>query len=359
MRLIAARGLEEGHELAKPIYNDRGQILVQKDIKLTRAMVDRLLALGVTFVYIKDAISEDIIITSPVSEELKIESMRTVKSVFHSYKSAGFKEKAFLFDKTSENMAALVDSIIMQIQRDDEVLSIMSDIFISDDYLFSHSVNVTIYAVALANEMKLTRKQTRQLGLGAMLHDVGKVFLPEEILKKTGRLTDFEFDLVKTHPELGFEFLRSSSDLPLLVAHCAYQHHERIDGSGYPRGIEGKDMHLFGKILGVADVFDAVTSQRVYRDAMLPQEGLEILYSGSGTLFEPEMVRVFRDTIAVYPNGVTIALNDGRRAIVVRQNPKLYNRPVIRVVQENGQTVSPYDLDLAKELSITITGYKM
>lgn len=359
MRLIAAKSLEEGNELAKPIYNDRGQVLIQKDIKLTKAMINRLLHLGVTFVYVKDAISDDIIIHSPVSEEVKIESMQTVKSVFNSFKNNGFKDKGFLFSKVNENMTELVDTIITQIQRDQEVLSIMSDIFISDDYLFSHSVNVTMYAVALASEMKMTQKQIRQLGLGAMLHDVGKVFLPEEILKKAGKLNDFEFDLIKTHPELGFEFLRSSSDLPLLVAHCAYQHHERMDGSGYPRGLVGDEIHLFGKVLGVADVFDAVTSHRVYRNAMLPQEGLDILFAGSGTLFEPEMVRLFRDTIAVYPNGVTIELSDHRRAIVVRQNHKLYNRPVVRVFSENNQVVTPYDLDLATENNVTVTGYKM
>lgn len=359
MRLIAARSLEVGHELAKPIYNDRGQILIQKEIKLTQSMIGRLLSIGVTFVYIRDAISDDILIHSPVDEELKIESMRTVKSVFHTYRDRGFKSQAFLFDKTSENMASLVESIITQIQRNQETLSIMSDIFISDDYLFSHSVNVTIYAVALANELKLNQKQIRQLGIGAMLHDVGKIFLPEDVLKKTGQLTKDEFEIIKSHPELGFEFLRSSSDLPLLVAHCAYQHHERINGSGYPRGIASDEIHKFGKILGVADVFDAVTSQRVYRDAMLPQEGLDILYAGSGSLFDPDMVRLFRDTIAVYPNGVTVDLSNGARAIVVQQNKKLFNRPVVRVVSMGHETVQPYDIDLSKHNDLTVIGYNI
>ncbi|SDC45753.1 HDIG domain-containing protein [Pelagirhabdus alkalitolerans] len=359
MKLVTTRGLAVGQELAKPILNDRGQVLVQKNVRVSQQIIDRLLELGVTYVYVKDQMSEDIVIHSPISEELKIESIRTVKSVFHSYKNKGFKDQSFLYDKTTEKMASLVDTIISQIQNDEEVISLMSDIFISDDYLFNHSVNVTTYAIAIATEMKLPYKQVRELGLGAMLHDIGKVFLPEEVLKKQGRLTDVEFEIIKTHPELGFEFLRSSSDLSVLVAHCAYQHHERLDGSGYPRGIKGKDMHKFGKILGVADVFDATTSDRVYRDAMLPQEGLEILYAGSGTLFDTNIVRTFRESIAVYPNGVTVELNDHRRAIVVRQNKKLYNRPVVRVINENNQVVTPYDLDLSKHLNVTIIGYSI
>ncbi|MCZ0703262.1 putative nucleotidyltransferase with HDIG domain [Natronobacillus azotifigens] len=357
MKLVTTRGLQVGSELAKPIYNDNGRILIQKDVNLSQAMIDRLQELGVTYVYIRDEISEDIIIHSPISDELKIESIQTVKSLFKGYENQGFKNKSFLFDHTSNKMTNLVDTIIRQIQDDDQVLSIMSDIFISDDYLFTHSVNVTIYSIAIANALKLTNKKTQELGIGAILHDVGKVFIPEEVLKKEGRLTSDEFEVIKSHTELGFEFLRASQELPLLAAHCAFQHHERLDGSGYPRGIRDEEIHPFGKILAVADVFDAVTSNRVYRDAMLPQEGLDILYAGSGKLFDQEIVRVFRESIAIYPNGITVNLNDHRTAIVVRQNENLAQRPVVRVIKESDQVVVPYDLDLSTALDITIIGY--
>ena len=118
------------------------------------------------------------------------------------------------------------------------------------------------------------------IGLGSMLHDIGKIAVSKEILLKPGKLTEEEFQVIKTHTTEGFEMLRNSYSVPLLVAHCAFQHHERLDGSGYPRGIKSKDIHDYAKVIAVADVFDAVTSNRVYRSAMLPHEGLEMLYAG-------------------------------------------------------------------------------
>ncbi|CQR46550.1 Cyclic di-GMP phosphodiesterase response regulator RpfG [Paraliobacillus sp. PM-2] len=359
MRLVATKSIKEGSELAKPIYNDKGKALIQKNVNLTDGMIRRLQDMGITYVYIKDEVTEDILVPSPISDELRIEAIQTVKQSFATYQHNGFGKKVYLIDKTNESMAKVVDSMIHQLKDDQEVLTVMSHILISDDYVFSHSVNVTMYALALATELKLSAKQIRQLGLGAMLHDVGKMFISEEILNKTGKLNDQEFEMVKKHTEKGFDYLRQSTNFPLLVAHCAYQHHERLDGSGYPRGITHKDIHPFGKILAVADVFDAVTSNRVYRDAMLPHEGLELLYAGSGSLFDPELVRTFKNTIAVFPNGSTICLSDNRIAIVVKQNHQLYERPIVRVIKEQGESVTPYDLDLAKELDLTVVDYAL
>ncbi|MCT2535916.1 HD-GYP domain-containing protein [Aquibacillus koreensis] len=354
MRLVATKTIRDGSELAKTIYNDNGQVLIQRDIKLTKRMLKRLQDLGITYVYIKDAFTEDIIIDPPIPEELRIEAVQMVRTSFDEIRKQGFNRNAYLFEKTSAKMADMVGNIVNEVSNRDEVISIMSDILISDDYIFSHSINVTIYALAIASELNYSPKKIEHIGLGAMLHDVGKVFIPEPILNKAGRLTNHEFDIIKTHSEEGFNFLRKASTVPLLVAHCAYQHHERLDGSGYPRGIMENDIHPYGKLLAVADVFDAVTSNRVYRDAMLPHEGLEILYSGSGTLFDRGMVEAFRKTIAVYPNGIEVELSDGREGIVVKQNKNLYERPVIRIIREFGQDVKPYDIDLAKVLNVMI-----
>lgn len=359
MRLVPTRSLESGQQLARPILSDKGQILIQKNVTLTDKMIERLLQLDVSLVYINDELSEGITIESPIPEALKTESIQTVKSLFLDYKSQGHQQKSYLFQHANSKLTPLVDEIINQIQHTDYLLSMVSDIFISDDFLFEHSINVTIYAVALANELNLSNREIRQLGIGAMLHDIGKIFIPEEIIKKPGRLSEEEFSIIKSHTELGFDFLRQVKDLPLLIAHCAYQHHERLDGTGYPRGIKEDSIHTFGKILAIADVFDAVTSHRVYRSAMLPEEGLEILYSGSGTLFDKEMVRVFRDNIAIYPNGMTIQLSDQRTAIVVMQNKYLNNRPIVRIIKENNEQVTPYEIDLSQCLDVTVIGHEL
>ncbi|WP_079710919.1 HD-GYP domain-containing protein [Paraliobacillus ryukyuensis] len=359
MRLVASQTLQEGAELARPIFNEKGKVLIQKDVTLTSPLIKRLQERGVTYVYIKDELTDDIHINSPLPEEMRLEAIQLVKQSFTTFQNNGFEKSAFLLDKTSKNMTNMVDSMIGQVTGNDEILTVMSDILIADDYVFAHSINVTLYAIALATELKLPAKQIRQLGLGAMLHDVGKMFIPDEILNKTGKLTDAEFDIMKSHTETGFNFLRQSTSFPLLIAHCAYQHHERLDGSGYPRGISLEEIHPFGKILAIADVFDAVTSNRVYRDAMLPQEGLEVLYAGSGKLFDRELVRTFKNAIAIYPNGATIRLSDNRIAIVVKQNNQLHERPIVRVIKENEQDVQPYDIDLSKQFDLTVTSYQI
>ncbi|WP_226035923.1 HD-GYP domain-containing protein [Aquibacillus saliphilus] len=355
MRLVATKSTVQGTELAKPIYNDNGQVLIQKDVKLTKRMLMRLQHLGITYVYIKDAYTDDIIINPPIPDELRIEAIQMVKTSFDHFQQDGLMKNSFLFDKTGQKMTDMVRVIVDQVNNREEVLSILSDILISDDYIFAHSINVTIYSLALATELGLPQKKIEQIGLGSMLHDVGKVLIPEEILQKNSRLSKHEYEIVKTHTEEGFNLLRKSPNIPLLVAHCAFQHHERLNGSGYPRGLSNNEIHPYAKLLGVADVFDAVTSNRVYRDAMLPHEGLEILYAGSGELFEKQTIEAFRKTIAVYPKGLTVELSDGRTGIVVKQNKNLYERPFIRVIKEQDQEVAPYDIDLAESLNVVIT----
>ncbi len=184
MRLVATKTIREGSELAKTIYNDNGQVLIQRDIKLTKKMLKRLQDLGITYVYIKDSFTEDIIIDPPIPEELRIEAVQMVRTSFDEIRKQGFNKNAYLFEKTSAKMADMVGNIVSEVSNRDEVISIMSDILISDDYIFTHSINVTIYALAIASELNYSPQKIQQIGLGAMLHDVGKVFIAEPILNK-------------------------------------------------------------------------------------------------------------------------------------------------------------------------------
>ncbi|MDC3412350.1 HD-GYP domain-containing protein [Aquibacillus sp. 3ASR75-11] len=355
MRLVATKSIQTRTTLAKTIYNENGRILLQKGVELTDKMITRLIQLNITYVYISDSDSDDIMITPPITDELRVESYRTIKSSFAQFQKEGLAKKSFVFEKTGRKMANIVKKILNQLQSSEEVLSILSDILINDDYIFTHSLNVTIYSLALGTELRLTEQQLEEIGLGAILHDVGKVFLPTKVIQKKGELTDEEFEIIKGHTEAGFEFLRKIPNIPLVSAHCAFQHHERLDGSGYPRALKDCEIHFYAKLITIADVFDAVTSNRVYRDAMLPHEGMEILYAGVGTLYDKKMVEAFRRSIAVYPNGLKVQLSDGRSGVVLQQNKHLCDRPIIRILQEDGKDVEElYELDLAETLNIVI-----
>ncbi len=354
MRLVPTKLIRPGIELAKPIYDAHGRILLQKNMQLTDSMVDRLKNSGITYVFTRDEDTEDIMVHPPIPDQQRVEAIQKIKETFQTLQFEDLKKNNYLLDKAALKLDQLVKEIAKELSENDEVIHYLSDLLIIDDYVYTHSLNVSMYTLALAQELNLKNKDMEQLGLGAVLHDIGKIVIPEEVLNKPGKLTNMEFKIVQAHTEYGFDLLRKAHTIPLLVAHCAYQHHERLDGTGYPRGIKNDDIHPFARIIGVADVFDAVTSNRTYRDAMLPHEGLEILYGGAGTQFDIHLVEAFKKTVALYPNGLTVYLSDGREGVVARQNSQLFDRPVVRVLKENGSKVKPYDLDLTKVLDVMI-----
>lgn len=355
MKLVATKALKEHVKLAKPVINEFGQVLIQDQVPLTKKMIERLIELGVTFVYIEDENTKDIIMDSIVSDETRIKAIQTIKQEFTNMADEIRIKKSFNGEHLSKKVSKIILEIYEQIMNNKDALTILTDVFLHDSYIFSHSLNVTIYTLRLALEMNFTEKQIMEIGLGALLHDVGKMFVPWEILNKPGKLTDEEFAIIKKHTTDGYVLLKDLPNISLLVAHCALSHHERLDGSGYPRGLKGDEIHQYAQIIGICDVFDAVTTNRVYRKrAMLPHEGLELLYAGAGTLYCEEYVRAFRNTIAIYPVGLQVKLSDGRSGVVIKQNPQISTRPVIRILMENDQEVTPYDVDLVKEINVTI-----
>ncbi|MFB6467523.1 HD-GYP domain-containing protein [Cytobacillus sp. Hz8] len=354
MRLVETASVQSGTILAKTIYNEKGQVLVSEDVELKAQIIERLISLGITYLYIKDKHTDDIIYKNSISDKLRKESLQTIEGTFTQFQKESKMETAFVIEKSTKQLKNIIRQLLDEIKNNGDLLSLLTDIFSYDQYTFTHSFHVTLYSLAIGLELKLSPKELEILGLGAILHDIGKMNVPSEILLKPGKLTKSEFEVVKKHSEDGFQILRNVTTIPLLVAHCAYQHHERINGSGYPRGISGKEIHRYGKIIAVADVFDAVTSNRIYRRAMLPHAGLEILYSGVGNLFETHIVEAFRRSVAIYPVGLTVELNDGRKGVVSKQNVGLSDRPIIRILEEKGRVVKPYELNLAQELSTMI-----
>lgn len=356
MRLVKTSSVTTGTKLGKAIYNERGKVLVNKGVSLDGRMLKRLIQLGFTYIYIDDKETADIEYKDPISDPLKREAMSTIVTTFKRIGAEPLSERSFVLDKSVNEYKKVVKYIMQELNDHPELMSILSDVCVHDSYIFTHSLNVTLYSLAVGMELKLKPQQLEAIGLGALMHDIGKVAVPKEILLKPGKLTNDEFELIKTHASEGFEILRNTDSVPLLVAHCAFQHHERMDGSGYPRGIRESEIHDYAKIIAVADVFDAVTSNRVYRPAMLPHEGLELLYSGVERHFQTKVVKAFHKSVAIYPIGITVELNDGRKGVVVQQNASLSDRPIVRVLEENGQDIDPYEINLEKELSTVIIG---
>ncbi|MCL7748971.1 HD-GYP domain-containing protein [Halalkalibacter alkaliphilus] len=355
MRLVAIRSVTAGAKLAKSIYNDNGQILLYEGVELTERSLTRLYELGISFIYIYDERTHGIEIETGVSLETKRKAIRTIKSEFKGIANHLKLKKSFNIDHFNKDFAKIVRAILTDIKNNENALTLLSDMFVYDSYIFTHSLNVSIYTLGLAVDLGFSDKKLMEIGMGSLLHDIGKMTIPVDILNKPGKLTDEEFKVIQSHSMAGFEILRKAPNISLLSAHCALQHHERLDGTGYPRGLKSNDIHLYAKMITIADVFDAVTSNRVYRKPMLPHEALELLYSGVGKQFDQDLVKAFRRTVAVYPVGLTVTLSDERVGIVVKQNKQLSTHPVVRIIKENGiELTEPYDIDLMERYNITI-----
>ncbi|MED4531653.1 HD-GYP domain-containing protein [Metabacillus fastidiosus] len=359
MRLITLHRCRPGTKLGKAIYNENGKVLLAKGAELTDRLIERLKQLNIFTVYIEDDASDGIDVVEAIPEELRnevsnviIESLNTISELNGNKLNIQGMVKS---EKAIQNFQKIFKNILNCLTENRTALNLLATTKIYENHVYTHSLNVTIYACQLAIENGLPNKQIEEIGLGAMLHDLGKLYVQPEILNKPGKLTDEEFEEMKAHSELGFEILKNIHDIPLPVAHCAFQHHERMDGKGYPRGIKGNEIHPYARILSVADVFDAVTTHRVYRPGMLPHQGLELLYSGFGTHFESKQVQLFKECIAIYPEGLTVKLNDGRTGIVSKYHFHAAGRPKIRIIRdEENREVTPYEIDLSEKGHLTV-----
>lgn len=357
MRLISTVNCRPGMEIAKPVFTDLGTILIGVGVSLTDRMIAGLMGRNIPHLYIKDKATDDLEIIDDVPMELRIEATTAIHETFSQLQSGNNKRLKVINQSNVNKLQKVFKDLIQELRVNTNAMSLLSSVLIYDNYIFSHSVNVTIYSLAMAVKLGYNEKQLNEIALGGVLHDIGKSNIPLDVLNKKQKLSEEEFTLIKKHAEYGFEILRRLPSISLLSAHCAYQHHEKLDGSGYPRGLKGDEIHPYAKIMAVADVFDALTSKRAYRNAMLPHEAMEILFSGANTHFESEMIQTFRQSVASYPIGVTVKLNSGETAVVAKYSFNTPGRPIVRVVKDpyGGNLGKPYDLDLSKNLSLMIT----
>ncbi len=355
MRLISIDALQPGMVVARTIWNEAGLPLLQKDAKISILIINRLRQLNIKYLYIDDKLSQGIEVSELIAPEKRLKVVKVIKDSFKKLKGIEGKDASYVLDKQSSEIKMLIDNLLESILNSNEMLTVLTDSYLYDEYLYQHSFQVTLYSIAIAKELGYKYDDLRLIGIGAMLHDVGKLQVPTNILMKPGHLTNEEFDIMKEHARFGFDILRNLHSISLLVAHCAFQHHERLDGSGYPRGLVDHEIHPFAKIIAVADVFDAVTSNRVYREKMLPSQGIEIIEAGSGTMFDQRVVEAFKRSVVHFSNGTIVLLSDGRRGIVAKQNMNNSARPYIRIFEEDNMMLkSTYIISLEEypELSV-------
>lgn len=342
---LPIKRLKQGMVVAQSIFNKRGASYLVKGQPMTKEYIARLNKIGIPSVAVT---STDPRFNVPPPEDVVQEKTRieAIDTVYHSFKSI---EETGRLDALA--LQKISDNLIMDIIERRENLVQLTDIRMHDTYTFAHSVNVSILSALLGVMSGFSQQDLQMLTLGAMLHDLGKIDVPANLLNKAGRLSDEEFAIIKQHPANGaLRLMEMKDDLPwpsILASICA-EHHEHIDGNGYPRGLGEKEIHRFAKIVAIADVYDALTSERPYKRAYTPNVAYNIMVNVTHGQFDPTLLQRFFNNVALYPEGTVLKTTMGYAIVSHCEFGKTQTPTVIVFADLEGHALKKaYKVDLS------------
>jgi putative nucleotidyltransferase with HDIG domain len=373
--------LESGMQLARSLYNHRGDVLLARGTPLNDAFIKSIDQRGYHFVYIMDGIADDVEPLGLVSQRLRSSTVRNLDSMFVLVGEAtrpvleeAIEEGAHVLRDVPPKLSPAVERQIKRLEDDVEhllgealeaqILEGVASLKSHDNYTFEHSVDVAVYGVMLGRKLALDREYLRDLALGCLLHDIGKMYIDERVLNKPGTLAPGEFRQIMRHTMLGFQLMRQMPIGSPRPAHVALQHHEHQSGKGYPNHLTGTNrlfrtprerfdptrMTLLAELAAVADVCSALSSDRPYRGALPPSDVLPILRGMSGEHLNTEAVEAFVSMVEMYPVGVHVRFGGGKYAgcygVVVACRQTAPNRPLVRLLFDKEGMPIPDDVEV-------------
>lgn len=322
------------------ICDSKGRVLVAKGAILDEYVIESLLKLGIMSVYIQegteDPETEDSENASPLAqkhiEELRAPD-RSKLTLSNSVRKRVAEGIQYIYSNAeSENMASATDSIANElmsaIENNNAVAIDISALKTSDEYTFKHSVDVATIAMILAKQQGLSKQQIYEIGVAGLLHDVGKTQIPHEILNKPSRLSDKEFEVMKQHSVFGYRMIKDRGEFNEAVLMGILQHHEKINGKGYPMGVDDSHMTQYAKIISVADIYDALVTERPYKKAFSQRDAVEMIMSMTLEL-DMTAMKSFLESVILYPVDSIVELSNGERARVVQNSPHYILRPTV------------------------------
>jgi HD-GYP domain-containing protein (c-di-GMP phosphodiesterase class II) len=369
MRKVLVSQLRTGDRLGRDVYSTPDvPPLLRAGVRVSESYRFSLERAGVAAVWIDDGLSEGIEPLEVLDVETKSRATTAIRDAFRDVTRTLPNGGKLSGDSVGE-MTEVADLIVRDVTRNVHSALALNDLANADGYTLKHSLAVTTLGLALG--LRVMRKhgwidvdgkrrfdcgggRMSALGVGLLLHDIGKLAVPPEILRKTTALNDDEWKTMREHPTLGVEILKRDG-ISALSRAVVRSHHERWNGSGYPDSRVGDDTHQFARIAAVADVFDALTSDRYYRKAMALPDACDFIERRVGVDFDPEVVDVFKSFVAPYPPGTRVVLSDGYCGLVKQVRPDAVRFPIVRIIMDpSGALVPAREIDLSRTPGLTV-----
>ncbi|MDR1699953.1 MAG: HD-GYP domain-containing protein, partial [Lachnoclostridium sp.] len=335
MRFIHIEDIKPGMMVGKTVLSEKGTVLLHHHVKLTKNLITRIQNKGLPGLYIEDELSKDVKIDTPISEEAESKAIQALRTMD--------------IDAALNVAQTIVEELCSRDEISINLISLRTDL----DDTYKHSVNVAVLSAVMGMGLALKESYMKELTASALLHDIGKLNIPRYILDKPGTLTIEEYEIVKEHAELGYERIKSDFMLSSKIKMGIYSHHENINGTGYPLGLVGDQIFIFAKIIHIADVYDALVSERPYKRAYSPIEAIKFLTDNGGKMFEDAYVKIFLKHVPLYPKGRNVVLSTGEVAVVIENSLHHTLTPLVRTMA--GVTI---DLSLDENLDISIVDFE-
>lgn len=360
MRLMPIEKVKSNTVLGKTLYDIEGRLLLRSGVVLKDNMIQKIKESNILSVYIIDKYSREEI-EDVIKPQIRQKAIRTIKE-FYLAIEANNKKPAKDFNLRKEIHLKKIDELIKEIideivDNEGKMLSLV-DIRSMNNYIYSHSVNVAVISVMIGRALKLTYSNLEKLCMGALLHDIGKLFIPAELLMKENLTKDEELK-VESHCRNGYKFLSEIYTMSAVSKLAVLQHHERPDGTGYPDKLKIDKISEFSKIIAVADGYDNLSTDLPNKRAMFPSDVVEYLMSNAGTMYDYDIVHTFvNEVVLPFPHGTLVDLSNGETAVVEDTRRNFPLRPIIRIIKSDNPDRIDEEINLIEELSMVVSSIR-
>lgn len=361
-RFIPTRLLESGMRVDQSIIDGTGRVLIARGAHLDDYLIQALRKLGISGIYIREGteeIDESLILgenelVAPETLE-KIEKLsvadRTKVQLDESVRARVADGVSYLYSNTDSSDFAnttksIADDLMQAINENDALAVDISVLKVSDEYTFKHSVDVATMAMIIAKKTGMSKEEVYDIGIAGLLHDIGKSKIPNEILNKPGKLTNEEFEVMQQHPIHGYRILEGNKSLSENIKQGVLQHHEKVNGKGYPFGDVSEQICTFAKIISVVDIYDALVTERPYKHGFSPRDAVEMIMAMTAEL-DMDALKGFLSSVILYPVGTTVELSNGEKARVVENFEDAILRPKVVGLKSGRVYDLAYDLACA------------